>query len=771
MMKKSILYILLALSPFFAVSCAKDGPDADGLGITLTVCTPDSGVTAEMKSMPDPRNGEDSYNENLLNSFYYFFFPKDAADQTPAVSGYVSGISETDMYKREIPVSSNTINNILFASERECQLFIVANPPASMVDDLKGTPTLAQLRAMTVLSALKTVPQSNFVMVYDGLIPVASRTQEEAVDVEVALKRLACKLTVGAYVTQSIEKNGKTYSPVTSGNGLKVTLCNGLNRTTLSGFKKSVIASGDYFDSKSIDIGYQGTGDLTENSVAVTYHRYSSSVPLYTYPMEWEFASETEPYLLYDLSWKVTDNTTGAIEYKSLYYKLTLGRRSIASNDWYNIAAKLTVLGSLYPEDPTEVYPYMNYQVQGWKNAYESGGANTPAAIKDTRYLSVPQTEWVLNNKDEIVIPFSSSHDCEVFNLKATKIDFSAGAQSEQNITSSVSYTGPTSDQITITHELNNELGPGMDISPITITFTLRHKDDYNFAQDITITQYPAIFVDTQLNSSGKTDTTNPKGYTYVNGKQNGDTWMTVLGANSGTTGDNTSRYFTVVHVSQFDPSTGYVVGDPRDIEINNLGSPRTDPWSGTGNYKPVNAPAKYNKDGQTGNRTIKYYYPTIDDGSRDNFVAPVFRISTAHTRSGRNDTYADIKKRCASYQEDGYPAGRWRVPTLAECKLSQVLSHNGMVPNIYINEGTRYYFYAGGWFAGNASQNPSDWHSGERSGGAATRCVYDEWYWSKVDEEFGWDNGGKYGETITTSTKTTFTWGDMPRDYVHKTN
>lgn len=771
MMRKSTIYILLAASLLFAVSCAKEGQDLegyDGPKIILTVHAPDAGVDVDLKSVPDPRNGEDDYNENLLNSFYYFFFPKNVTNQIPSVSGYVSGISETDAYEREIPVSSNTINNVLFASERECQLFIVANPPSSLVDSLKGTPTLAQLRSMTVLSALKTIPQSNFVMVYDDLIPVASRTQEEAVNVEVPLKRLASKFTAGAYVTQSIVKNGKTYTPVTTGNGLKVTFCNGLNRATLSGFKKSIVKTDDYFDSKSVEIDYRGTGDLTENSTTVTYHKFSSTSPLYTYPMDWEFASETEPYLLYDLSWKVTDNTTGDIEYKSLFYKLTLGRRSIVSNDWYNIAAKLTVLGSLYPEDPTEVYPYMNYQVQGWKNAYESGDANTPASIKDTRYLAVPQTEWVLNNKNEVVIPFSSSHDCEVYNLKATKIDFSTGDHVEKNITSSVSYTGPTSDQVTIIHTLNNVLGAGMDISPITITFTLRHKDDHNFAQDIIITQNPAIFVDTQLNSSGKTDTTNPKGYTYVNGRQDGSTWMTVRGANNGSTGDNTSRYFTVVSVSQFDPSTGYVVGDPRDTEINNLGSPRTDPWSGTGNYKPVNAPAKYNKDGQTGNRTIKYYYPTIDDGSRDNFVAPVFRISTAHTRSGRNDAYADIKKRCASYQEDGYPAGRWRVPTLAECKLSQVLSHNGLVPNIYINGSTYYYYYAGGWFTGNASQNASDWHSGDRSGGAATRCVYDEWYWSKVDEEFSWDNGGKYGETITTSVKTTFTWGDMPRDYIH---
>ena len=43
--------------------------------------------------------------------------------------------------------------------------------------------------------------------------------------------------------------------------------------------------------------------------------------------------------------------------------------------------------------------------------------------------------------------------------------------------------------------------------------------------------------------------------------------------------------------------------------------------------------------------------------------------------------SYSDAEKRCAAYQEDGYPAGRWRVPTKAEVKYIIQLSGWGVIP------------------------------------------------------------------------------------------
>ncbi len=750
------------LAAFAAVSCTKGDerlPESEGFAITFR-----TGTSSAVQVKGTPTAGDDAFNENLLNSVYYFLYPMDKTDVAPTVSGFKSGISETESYTAQIPVSANAVVNELFASGNKCQLFAVANPPADLVSSLEGKPTLAQLRSMVVLSSLNDIPQANFTLVYDDTITASSLSQTVAVNAVVEMKHLAAKFTFGAIVAPSIEMpTGEVYTPY----GLNVRLCNGVNRTTMSGWDKTVIEEGDWFDSELIELAVDPE-DPTITIEDIDYTKFKASKPAYSYPMEWEFNSETEPYLMYELNWKITSATSTS--YKALYYKLTLGRRSIMSNEWYDISGKLTVLGSLYPEEPKEIYYYMDYLVSGWKDALTvegNSGINTPAEIKDTRYLAVPQTEWTLNNKNEVIIPFSSSHECIVENAKLIKVSYSSGTESTSTTNLNPASTTPVKfdlskhNEITVTHALNNDLGANMDVTPCTITFDLRHNDDSNFIEHITIEQRPAIYLATYANSGGRSSS-NGYGYTYVNNTQSGN-WQIVLGANS--SGNNSSIYLTVITVSQFDPSTGFIVGDPRDPNVNNLDINTNTAGIQWNAVNPVNAPAKYHGDGTTGNRQILYYHPTIDDGSMDNVVAPSIRVNSANCRSGQNETYQNAKQRCAAYQEDGYPAGRWRLPTLAECKLIQTMSSNGLVPTIFIQNGTSYYCYAGGWFAGNASKDAdykpysagySKTTATGGSGGGAARCVYDEWYWSQVDAKMGWDNSNK-----------TFTWGDVPDDFV----
>ncbi len=758
-----LLYVGVLLAAVAVVSCSEknDISVAEDGGISITFRTAPA-VDAQVKGAV---RGDDDYNENLLNSVYYFFYPNGVTNAAPSVSGFKTGISETGTYPVKIPVSATTIVNDLFASDNKCQLFAVANPPASLVSALEGKPTLAALRAMTVASSLKEVPQANFTLVYDGLITATSLSQTIAVNATVEMKHLAAKFTIGAIVIPSITPKGSTdvYTP----DGLQVKLCNCINKTTLGGWNKDVVVVDDYFDSDYGVMTADGTETINEGTEAdpvnKTYNKYVLSTPIYSYPMEWEFNSETEPYLMYELRWKITDADEN-ISYKSLYYKLILGSRSIMQNEWYDISGKLTVLGSLYPEEPTEIYYYMDYLVQGWKNALDDGGINTPAEIKDTRYLAVQQTEWVLNNKEEVTIPFSSSHVCEAVNKTITSTSYSTGvAASKTPYYTNVEYDLTVPNEITVGHKIYNTLDKNLDCAPIIIEFDLRHKDNTDFTEHIKITQNPAITIQTFANSGGRASS-NGYGYTYVNNAQSGN-WQIVQGARD--SGDNSSIYFTVITVSQFDPTSGFIVGDPRDPSLyNNL-----DINSGTDGVQwnavnPVSAPAKYKGDGQTEYRTIKYYHPTIDDGSRDSYVAPSIRVNSANCRSGQNETYQNAVQRCAAYQEDGYPAGRWRLPTLAECKLIQTMSSNGIVPTIFIQSSTSYYCYAGGWFAGNAATDTdykrysagySKTTSAGGSGGGAARCVYDEWYWSQVDAKMGWTN----------DEKDTFKWGDVPDDFV----
>lgn len=108
------LYAGALLTAFATLSCTKEGARfedlSDGITLNFQTCL-DAGV--QVKSTPAP--GDDAFNENLLNSVYYFLYPKDVTDAAPSVSGFKTGLDETGEYSVRIPVSASTVTNDLFA--------------------------------------------------------------------------------------------------------------------------------------------------------------------------------------------------------------------------------------------------------------------------------------------------------------------------------------------------------------------------------------------------------------------------------------------------------------------------------------------------------------------------------------------------------------------------------------------------------------------------------------------------------------------------------
>ncbi len=793
-----ILPAVMLVSACEGTVTAPDDEAIKGPHVTLTVVLPGSNATKA-----DTKPGEDTWNENKVTSVYYFFYKDGSDTEAPKMSGHFAGLNlsgEGATKTWTIPTSPDIIANQLFPSGvRECQIFVVANPPASLVSTIESnesTITLKELRELTFSTNL-VGKQDNFVMVCDDKAEVNSRTgsgTSSAMDVEAGLKRVANKITVKANVApEFFDKDGGWVKWVPQMNSLKVEFYNGFSKTNLSGdfSKLTVDAENDYFNSGESEFGtavgidsyfYAEVSKLVAGDSYTTlsavpdpvistspemikvdttyykleqYQQASSTTPFYSYPMEWEFASATEPFLMVELTWA---RESGSTTYQTCYYKLMLSQKSITTNGWYDVTVDLKVLGSFNKFEPTQQYLYEDYVVLDWENAYGVNQNNVNAEIKDARYLVVSQKEWTVNNKTSVTIPFTSSHPCEVVNKTISTIDYSTGtARTKDPHFTDVDFDLSQPNRLTVTHELYNTLGGDMDCALITIEFDLRHTDNADFKEHIRIVQKPAITIETIANSGGRSSSTG-YGYTWVNNARSGN-WQIVLGANG--SGNNSSIYFTIISVSQFDSSSDYIVGDPRTVDVDNLDKNSSTDGVQWNNVNPVSAPVSYTDDGQIGNRTIKYYYPTVDDGSRDNFIAPSIRVNSANCRSGQNETYENAKQRCASYQEDGYPAGRWRLPTLAECMLIQTMSLNGLVPTIFIQNSTSYYCYAGGWFAGNAS-SVSDYKpysagyskttSSGGSGGGAARCVYDEWYWGPIDE----------AAENNHSTKT-FYWGDQP--------
>lgn len=275
----------------------------------------------------------------------------------------------------------------------------------------------------------------------------------------------------------------------------------------------------------------------------------------------------------------------------------------------------------------------------------------------------------------------------------------------------------------------------------------------------------------------------------------------------------NTNPNMYLIHTTQLSEDyNNYVIGDPRALFINNylsglycddyirnqnngLSETRyataldddlpsgdafhtivTSRWSGR-NWGDRNAAGRAGDSGYTrdlvsanvvygGNRSLQFYYPTDESSLKENFIAPTFRIASSFGRTTVNGR-AEMRRRCASYQEAGRPAGRWRVPTKAEIRYIAQLSADGKIPILFGSTIDRdawgYYWSAQGGVQANAKGEVID-SDGDANyidkGIMATRCVYDEWYWNQID-------GGEFPEVIRQNgpLETTFYWGDRLKD------
>lgn len=372
------------------------------------------------------------------------------------------------------------------------------------------------------------------------------------------------------------------------------------------------------------------------------------------------------------------------------------------------------------------------------------------------------------------------------------------------------------------THKLWDEY------SRVEISIIIKHEDWKNndglYREIVHITQYPAMYVEVSHNYANPVgfNNTNVNEYVSVNGlnvspnanpRYGNPLWTgTALNIRS-FAGNNNNPNMYVIHTSQLSEENEhlYDIGDPRSLHYNNLLTNESfkdfikdvDNPEGilqygvhtytSGFWPPTNRTDRLTEDIFSSTRlyspegqTLQYYYPTDETdgaGSKENFIAPSFRIASSfgkanfHTLNDNVNGYThyirnEARFRCATYQEAGRPAGRWRVPTKAEIKYLVQLSVDKKIPALFGNPmyPTTYasYYSASGILGVRSSDNDirelteeeaSDYYlSGTMfPPSIAVRCIYDEWYWTQIDgTNLPTPNGVK---------ETTFYWGDVKKD------
>ena len=717
-----------------AVSCSQEIvpelPVEEG-GITLTL----HNMVPQTKTQP----GVEDMNENLIKTIHYFFYPKDGTDQNtekkPAIEGVYTGLSSQVNHSVRINVSEDLLKNTLFKYPyNDCDVYVIVNLPDGVLATASDH-KLSTLRSMVVNANFNSsLEQESFVMEGLGIASIIDRRKVLAASGTIDVSRLASKITVGVKVKESVE----TMDNLTSTNGqvwtskpqdMLIELVNGASVAVLSG--DPTMVENQKLD--TLDNQQRIFSDLDNDKIW-------SCAQFYSYPSTWDIGSDEEPYLRITLPWETTydKNVNGEpipyVDVQTCVYKVILGGEKLTRNTWYDLTIDIGILGNF--ENQEEVLlpiENTNYFVADW-----STGKTISSEILGGRYLVVDQEEYIIYNENTLSIPFTSSHTCEIVDMATTPVknqatitypDYSKETPNEDAPyawNSNNWYIGVEGSEIVFRHAMRNDISAGKgnyDYAPYTIKFRIRHADQQGrdiYYKDITIIQYPALIVKADKNEGGNivtdSQTSNDdKGYVFVNGNQlySGDDWQVVRSCKDG--GNNNPNMYVITATI----STGdFVIADARQT------SPTSAATLGLGN------------------NTVSYYYQSLTDELSHNIIAPSFRMASSYGKCGGTITKAEAVRRCAAYQEDGFPAGRWRVPTLGEMKFIATLSYDSVIPQLFTS-GSRYWTSAGAvTYNDNITLNNNT--------SAYVRCVYDEWYWKNSSQP--------------TVNKAVFTWGDEQR-------
>ena len=780
---KKILYTLSFLWILSAVSCTQEldgdeasvGQEAGTITLTLRTVEPQTKAT---------KPGEAAYNENLIKSVHYFFYPKDGTDtnteKEPAKRGQALNLNKQDQHILTVNASEDEIKNVLFKYPyNECDVYVIVNLPEDVDIDALPDRKLSTLKKIVLEDANfeANLTQPCFVMEGLDVATVIDRNKVLAAEGTIPVDRVAAKISVSINVLDQINLVDEV--DFTSGmkwtsnpDKMTIELVNGVNRAVLSGNPDDLELTEDdrFIDNHS---------GRTFTSITIDGEEFWTCAPFYSYPENWEIGSDEEPYLFITLPWTTeiwteVDGEEPPI-YKTYpcYYKIMLASNELKRNTWYDLKVNIGILGS-FENTPEVILPIeeVQYFVADW-----SEGLNVDSEILGAKYLVVDKERYEVFNEPTLLIPFTSSHDCKIVGVSCEYPNLKTGDDVPESA-SNYSIDIENGNTIKLTHELNNNmLSDDFDFTPFTFVFTIQHIDDPTYKKEITVVQYPAIYAEAKANSNWKgtsysnAQNNDQNGYMYVNGYQGytGDSRPNGVDffLSAGGLYNNTSPNMYVFTVTTTE-GTNYVIGDPRDTEYTyDAGDAR---WS--------SSPAIYNGNA---NRELNYYYGTLianarytnatnqtgviyaDDAAAEaaeptiNMIAPKFRLASGYSVLYTNTTsmtMENLKKRCASYQEDGYPAGRWRMPTRAEFQFIMTQVNKENLPELYYSGNSYWCAHGIGTPQDDGSIVMSYRGYATANNGYSVRCVYDEWYW---------ENSSSY--RLPENQKDTFTWGDMPRD------
>ncbi len=716
-MKKIFTYIIIAAAMTFAASCAEEhigGVDNSDATVTLRLQTSEMETRATVTETGNVIAGVGA--ENTLTHADFFFF-SDAEGTTlisherlevgTDASGLVSAGTNIYEHKFNVSAGENPLQNASY-------VYVIANYPSEITKT-----TLADILDLDInidLSGTLTA----FVMdsYADGSLTYLSPSKTaDSKTYTIGLKRAAAKLELNFNVKDEFEDAaGNVWTPV-----FGPMWVNFLNARKVGKVAAEPVA----FDEKT---NYFSTAQYAPTKVTpAAKEGYTSwTIPaVYTYPQQYQTSDVTAPYYKIFIPWVCEKKGQN-----NFYYKIILPELgSFKRNKIYKLTVDVSVIGGT--EDDWALVTDHIYVADWW------APEKIESSVEGAMYLDVPVKHYDIYGIDDIEIPVASSNEIEVVNVTGTKTNLYNNSQ--VSVTPSISYNVDGKSSFTLTHELNTDItSPNFDCTPITFTMTVKHTEGgLPKTVNVTVVQYPSVYAEAERSNgrvfvNGTGGSANQRTNVYNNNNAQIGTIASRNGIND--SGGNTNPRQYTIHVSVLPEGNTSIIGDPRG------------PKGGVSNL---------------GNSVSNNYRPTADN--TQNIIAPVFKMASSYGKT-IDLIYDRAEERCAAYQENGYPAGRWRVPTVAEIEFVVSLSENNHIPALYdtgrnSNYRNNYRIYDTYWAAGSYAYGGQTYKSETGQGLAesltdsnlyndpvyrkyignryyyytsAVRCVYDVWYWGE---------------------------------------
>lgn len=765
-MKNTLYHIFILLfATLFLISCEQEtfnvtlGKEKE-VTLTLRLSSDDLKSRAEA--------GNDTYNENAITKVDLYLYSTGGSGQA-LYKVPTKTFSNTTTEAQLTTTLSNDLVDDLFDANGKCHAYALVNYPGTAPDANTDASIIVNLKKMDITATFnnETGIQTSFVM--DGEsnsieYDASSLTVEGEVKVNRAASKIALFVTgVDKTVTDDA---GNVWEP--NYEAMDISFHNGVNKAKVDvGYDNNrpnnPNTTGNYYaTSGARDITAELDDTKTTDAI---FALNTSHVPFYSYSSDWGRATnpDTEPTITLMVPWKKIKDADGTnitnTDWQTCYYQIPVNVKSIDGsladcmerNMYYKIMFHVGILGDFNPSTPTIVTA--SYYTVDWKTE------DVKVNVKNYKYLVVDKNDVTVYNENEVRIGYASSDAIKAEITYIRRPDYAKtvayvdsttyyGSLSNTSGKSSISQ-GTNSllractvtvegNEIVLKHTIVNQSatsGTNYDYVPyyiwVKVTMTVQvNGNNKTFTEWIRYEQYPAVYVGGNKNSAYGTNTST--GNVYINKQDNNDTggWDSVNGLGSGS-GSSSSPYMYIITVTALPNDSEYIIADPRSTEINLLNYNNS--WG--------SAPALFG----TTPRRLTYYYPTLEGDDYENLISPLFRICSGYGRLANNQlTQAEARRRCAAYQEDGYPAGRWRLPTVAELKFVGELCAEKKIPSLFSDGAT--YWCASGGFEYDYDNGTFD----EVNSANYVRCVYDDWYW---------------GEKRVESAVTTFTWGDSPRN------